>query len=281
MAIPNLKDKKVLITGAASGIGYQIALAFAKEGAFLIATDIQEAALEELKQAVSGTASGCITALLDVTDDAAWQALADSLATDGNSPDVLVNNAGIAYIGEFMDVTADMWRRTFEINVMAVMVGTRTFLPAMKASGTPKHIVNLSSVVSKCPIPALGAYSSSKAAVASMNDILTMELNDTLVGVSSIQPGFVSTPMLQNRSAFNGMSDARVEQLAKYYADNGCGPDVIAKDVVAAVKDGTYEVLTGPGAKSLAFMSRIFSKKAFQKKVLKLAYEVGYLVKGK
>ena len=151
MSFPNLKDKYVLITGAASGIGYELVLAFAREGCSVIATDIQETALEAVKNEAESLGVSCLTYRLDVTDRDAWLALADRLTANGQTPDVLVNNAGIAYIAGLMETTPQMLDRTLDINVKGVIYGCQAFIPAMRASDTPKQIVNVASAASKAP----------------------------------------------------------------------------------------------------------------------------------
>src|SRR5579864_8272500 len=140
MAVPTLKGKQVLVTGTSSGIGYETALAFARRGADLILVDINAPALEMAAQAAREHGVKCLTWKTDVSDSQAMGDLADAVHEAVGALDVLVNNAGIAFLGAFLETPEQAWRRILDINVMGVVRGCNAFLPQMLKADGPRHI---------------------------------------------------------------------------------------------------------------------------------------------
>ena len=278
MSFPNLKDKYVLITGAASGIGYEMVLAFAREGCSVIATDIQEAALEVVKKEAESLGVSCFTHRLDVTDRDAWLALAERLCADNQTPDVLINNAGIAYIASLTETSSQMLDRTLDINVKGVVYGCQAFIPFMKDNNTAKQIVNVASAASKAPMPNMSVYAASKFAVEGLTDVIAMELNDTRISVLCAHPGIIDTPIVKNRAMMGAsISDEQIERLQNHYSSKGCHPGVVAQDIVKAVKKGDAAVLTGPSAFTGGVLSRLLPKRLLRRAIVKMAPGFGYL----
>jgi NAD(P)-dependent dehydrogenase (short-subunit alcohol dehydrogenase family) len=278
MSFPDLKDKTALITGAASGIGYEMVLAFAREGCSVIATDIQETALETVKKEAESLGVSCFTHRLDVTDRDAWLALAEKLAADNQTPDVLINNAGIAYFANLMETSSQMLDRTLDINIKGVVYGCQAFIPFMKDCNTAKQIVNVASAASKAPMPNMSAYAASKFAVEGLTDVIAMELNDTRIGVLCAHPGVIDTPIVKNRAMIGAsISDEQIERLQNHYSSKGCHPSVVARDIVRAVKKGDAAVLTGPSAFTGGLLSRLLPKRLLRNQIVKMAPRLGYL----
>ncbi|MDF3983181.1 SDR family oxidoreductase [Luteibacter sp. PPL201] len=186
-----LAGKRALVTAAGAGIGRATALAFAAEGASVIATDIDEAALASL---VHENAS--ITAhRLDVTDAAQIQAV---VAAAGDV-DVLFNCAGYVHAGTLLDTDDAGWRRSFAINVDSMFHTCRAVLPGMLARGKGS-IVNMSSVASSLKgVPNRFAYSTTKAAVIGLTRSIAADYVARGVRCNAICPGTVKTPSLGDR----------------------------------------------------------------------------------
>jgi len=278
MAFDSLRDKRVLITGAGSGIGYEIALAFARAGCRIIATDIQQQALEALQQQLESQGADCTIHLLDVTDQAAWTALAEKLATATQVPDILVNNAGIAYMAGILETSPEMLDRTLAINIKGVVYGCQAFIPLMKDSDTPKQIVNIASTASKTPAPNMSAYAASKFAVEGLSDVIAMELHYTKIKVLCVHPGVIDTAIVKNRNMIGvTFSDEQISKLQHYFTSKGCHPSVVAADIVGAVKKGQAALHTGPRALSGGLMSRLLPKRLLRGLIVKVAPKLGYL----
>lgn len=276
MAAKEFSGKTVFITGAGSGIGFEAALAFAKRGADIIATDIKLAGLDELKPQVEALGVQCLARILDVRDENAWATLATELVSQGKTPDIVVNNANLDYIKSFEDTTAANWRMTLDVNVLGVVFGCRTFLDFWKQHQTAAHLVNISSMAAYAPLPNMAAYAASKFAVEGFSSALAMELDDSDIAVTCVHPGLIDTPIVHNPEMF-GLKTEQLKKLQKHYSDKGVHPRVVAEDIVKGVLNKSGTVRSGKDTLGLALMKRILPRKAFQKIIIKAAREIGYL----
>ncbi len=275
MAIPDLQGKYVLVTGAASGIGRATALAFSAQGAHLFVCDVDADGLESLRAAIAGAGRTCIAQLADVADPAAMQQLADAVHAVTPALDVLVNNAGIAFLGAFGDTPLPVWSRMLQVNLMGVVHGCQCFLPQMRAARGARHVLNVASLAAVAPAPNMSAYAASKAAVMGLCDALALELAGSGVRISAVCPGVVDTAITQGaRSA--SMPDGQVERLRAYYKKHGGPPEVVAAAIVAAVRRGHDLVLAGPYAKPMYHLKRL-SRALVRKLTLADAPNSGYL----
>lgn len=277
MSAKEFSGKIVFITGAGSGIGFEAALAFGKRGADIIATDIALAGLEELKPQVEALGVQCMVHILDVRDESAWVILASELDSQGKTPDIVVNNAGLGYIKPFEATTASDWRMTLDVNVLGVVFGCRSFLDTWKQRETAAHLVNLSSMAAYAPLPNMAAYAASKFAVEGFSSSLAMELDGTDIEVTCVHPGLIDTPIVHNPAMF-GLEAEQLEKLQKHYRDEGVHPRVVAEDIVTGVLNKSGTVRSGKDTLGIALMKRILPRKAFQKVIIKAAREIGYLL---
>jgi len=193
-----LKDMTCLVTAAGQGIGRASALAMRREGARVIATDVNEAALAEL------AGHGLETAVLDVRDPAAIVALRDRVG----GVDVLFNCAGFVDHGTLMDCDEEKWAFSFDLNVTAMYRMMRAFLPGMIAKGGGS-IVNMASVVSSIvAAPNRFVYAATKAAVIGMTKSVAADFVTQGVRVNAICPGTVDSPSLHDRMRAQGDYEA-------------------------------------------------------------------------
>jgi len=185
-----LEGKKALITAAAQGIGRASALAFAREGAQVVATDVNEARLREL----AGT-PGIAIRRLDVTDKAAIEAC----AAEVGAVDVLFNCAGYVDGGTILECDDKAWDFSNDLNVRAMFWMTRAFLPAMIANGGGS-VVNMSSVASSVKgVVNRFVYGTTKAAVIGMTKSVAADFIKQNIRCNAICPGTVQTPSLDDR----------------------------------------------------------------------------------
>ncbi|HEX7801598.1 MAG TPA: SDR family oxidoreductase [Pseudoxanthomonas sp.] len=191
-----LQGKRCLITAAGAGIGRASALACAREGAQVLATDIDAQALASLS-AESGSIE---TRLLDVT----VQEDIDAFVSGQDAFDVLFNCAGYVHQGSILDCDPQAWRRSFAINVDAMYSLCRAVLPGMLAQGRGS-IVNMSSVASSIKgVPNRFAYSTTKAAVIGLTKAIAADFVTRGVRCNAICPGTIKTPSLAVRVAALG-----------------------------------------------------------------------------
>jgi NAD(P)-dependent dehydrogenase (short-subunit alcohol dehydrogenase family) len=196
-----LKDKVCVVTAAGQGIGAATAEAFAREGATVWATDIDEGKLRPLS-----AQSGIEARKLDVLDKAAIAALANEVGT----ADVLFNCAGFVHHGSVLDATDEQWQRGFNLNVRSMFWTIQAFLPGMLAKGGGS-IINMSSAASSVKGAALRfVYGSTKAAVIGLTKSVAVDYVKQGVRCNAICPGTVQTPSLDERIAgLGGGADAR------------------------------------------------------------------------
>ncbi len=277
MAILNLQDKRVLITGAGSGIGRAAAIAFAKRGARIIATDIQFAPLESLKQEVEALGVCCVIHAVDVSNETAMKELAAQVHGKISAVDVLVNNAGIAYLGLFLESDLEHWPRVINVNLMGVVHGCRYFIPQMIAAGGVRHVLNVASSAGNYPAPSMAAYAASKYAVAGFSEVLKMELADTQIGITTVCPGVINTAIVTTGAGVApSVPASQIAKLQAYYLANGCTPEVVAEAMVRAVQKGQDICLTGPGAALVYHLKRL-SLKLVRTATIFSAKKIGYL----
>jgi short-subunit dehydrogenase len=196
--VQTIQGKRVLVTGAASGIGKAIAQRFARDGAHMILLDLNEAALGEAARAMAGAAS-VSTYRADVTDTAGLHAVRDCIHADGGPIDVLVNNAGIVFGGPFLDVPLEKHTLTFRVNVEGLVAMTHIFLPDL--IGRPDaHLVNIASASGYLGLPYGTTYAASKWAVIGFSESIRLELEQQgrrHVHVTAMCPSYVSTGLFE------------------------------------------------------------------------------------
>ncbi len=198
-----LQGKTAFVTAAAQGIGRATALAFAREGARVVATDINADLLATLAQEC-----GCQTRLLDVTDPAAILAVAAEVGT----VDVLFNGAGFVHAGTVLDCTEDEWSFAFELNVRSQYRLIRAFLPGMLEHGAGS-IVNMASVAGSIKgAPNRFVYGTSKAAVIGLTKSVAADFVTRGVRCNAICPGTIESPSLRDRIASQAQAGGQTLQ---------------------------------------------------------------------
>lgn len=224
-----LAGKTAFVTAAAQGIGRATALAFAREGAKVVATDVNEAKLAEI-----GKIAGIRAARLDVLDDAAVA----RAAAEAGSVDILFNCAGWVANGSILDASVQDWDRSFALNARSMFVTIRAFLPAMLAKGGGS-IVNVASIASSVRgIANRCAYGSSKAAVIGLTKSVAADYVAKGVRCNAIAPGTVQTPSLDDRiSAFDDPVAARKAFVARQPMGRLGNPEEIAQAAVYLASD--------------------------------------------
>jgi NAD(P)-dependent dehydrogenase (short-subunit alcohol dehydrogenase family) len=192
-----LAGKTIIVTGGARGIGLSIAKSVASEGAIVIVVDIQEEEVRDACIQLEAAGYRAESTALDVRNEAAFTALADSVLTKHGQIDGLVNNAGINVKYSPLDMPSAEWDRCLDVNLRGAWNGCRAVLPHMiaKRSGS---IVNMASVHGHQIIPGSFPYPVSKAGLLGMTRALGVEYAQFGVRVNSISPGYVETPLLDS-----------------------------------------------------------------------------------
>lgn len=195
-----LDGKVAFLTAAGAGIGKATALAFAREGARVVATDRDVKALAALTEELAAISPGHQTFTLDVLDHDALQSAANN-HTDIN---VLFNCAGWVHEGSLANTSVGDWQKSFDLNVTPMFVLTRAFLPYFLRNGGAS-VINVASLASSLKgIPNRLAYTASKAAVIGMSKSIAMDYIKNGIRVNTICPGTVDSPSLHSRAASTG-----------------------------------------------------------------------------
>ena len=187
-----MKDKRVLITGGAAGIGLCLAREFAMAGSRLVITDINEVALEKAKAELLAMGASVLARRVDVADKQQVDDLAAEVAKELGGLDVLVNNAGVGHSGELVETSLDDWHRLVNVNFFGPLHHVYAFLPDMIRAGSG-CIVNVSSGQAFFRMPTWGAYACVKLALGAFSEILGHELRKFGVGVTTVYPFMVDT----------------------------------------------------------------------------------------
>lgn len=195
----HIRDKTVVITGAARGIGYATAQALLARGARVVIGDRD---IDVLENAVAGISSlGQVSGHpLDVTDKESFAAFLDKARADGGGHiDVLINNAGVMPVGHFLDQSAQAIRSSIEVNVYGVLTGCQLVLPEMvkRRSG---HIVNIASMAGIVAVPGQVVYAGTKFAVVGLSSALADEFAPHGVKVTAVLPTFTNTELIAGTS---------------------------------------------------------------------------------
>jgi len=207
-----LAGKSCIVTGGARGLGRAIAEIFINEGALVLITDIDEAVGTQVAAEI-----GAQFAAQDVTEEERWPEIIKACRNMSGGFDVLVNNAGLAGIGDGVspeDTSLRSWQRTFGVNVEGVFLGCRAAIPVMRETGGGS-IINMSSVAAMTPTPFLTAYGASKAAVAHLSTSVALHGAPDKIRCNSVHPGQVQTDMhndlIADAAAMAGAPVAAVE----------------------------------------------------------------------
>ncbi|MFE7718757.1 SDR family oxidoreductase [Nocardia rhizosphaerihabitans] len=242
-------DKLVVITGGGSGIGRETALAFARLGAEVVISDVNENAAKETAELIAAENGVAHSYSLDVSDGDAVREHADAVIAAHGVPDILINNAGVGQAGSFLDTPSEEFDRVLRINLGGVVNGCRAFGAAMAERGLGGHIVNLSSMAAYSPQRDMAAYATSKSAVFMFSDCLRAELADRGISVSTVCPGIVHTNIVAT-TRISGVSAeeeaAAQRKFDKLYERRGYTPDKVAAQIVKAVRSGREIVPVTP-----------------------------------
>ena len=234
-------DTLVSVTGAGSGIGRATALAFAREGAEVVVSDIDEASAKDTAARIGARGGVAYAYALDVSDADAVERFVERVCAEHGVPDIVVNNAGVGQAGAFLDTPREQYDRVLDINFGGVVNGCRSFAQRMVDRGTGGHIVNVASMAAYSPVQSMNAYATSKAAVYMFSDCLRAELDSAGIGVTTVCPGVIDTNIVHTTrfdvpAGRQDQVEARRAQLERAFSARRYGPDKVAKAIVSAVR---------------------------------------------
>lgn len=226
----SLDGKRVLVTGAASGLGAALAKAFRARGGRVALCDLAP---------TLDVPMGCDYVRLDVTRDADWNRAVDWVGDAWGGLDILVNNAGIATGGRIDVATMDEWHRAIEVNLLGAVRGCRSFVPTMKSqrAGT---IVNVASLAGLVHPPAMSSYTATKAGVVALSETLRHELHPWGIDVAVVCPGFFRTNLADSVASEDPLTASLTSGLINR---STLSADDIAREVLVGIDAGEHVIL--------------------------------------
>src|SRR5256885_8690552 len=255
----DLRGKVVAVTGAASGLGRAMALAFAGEGMHLALADVDDKALSGVHDELRAKGARVTSERIDVANALEVEKFAEKSVAALGAVHVVCNNAGVSPLGAAWENSADEWRWILGVNLWGVINGVRSFTPRLIGQGEG-HIVNTASVAGIISPPGSAAYNVTKHAVIALSETLYHDLRErnSSVGVSVLCPAYVPTGIAdseRNRPAGIEPSSktketiAREAMLRKAVSSGRLSADDVARAVVQAVKGDRFYLLPHPPIK--------------------------------
>lgn len=259
------ENKTCVITGAAGGIGRELALGLARCGANLALSDINEKQLAETQRDAMDFGAQVHTSYLDVADHASIYAYAESVEDRFGDVHQLYNNAGISGMGELADMSVELIQRVVDINLLGVLHGSRAFLPRLINSGEGK-LVNISSLNGFAGMPGLPIYCATKFGVRGLTEALRADalLHDAPIQIVCVHPGGIKTNIARaNAGQLSDLSPEvralRLRQLDLYENRLLTYPaDKAAHDILNGVARGKNRIVITHQAKILDKLTRLF-----------------------
>ena len=237
---------RVLITGAASGLGRALALAWARRGARLVIADLNaERGAESVSLCLAAGATDAVYRHLDVTQEADFASATAWVDAQWSGLDVVVNNAGVAGGGRFDGITEADWEWMLDINLLGVVRGCRAFTPLFKRQEAGQF-VNIASMAGLLNPPAMSNYNVAKAGVIALSESLVAELEPWNIRTLVVCPSYFQTNL---NESLRTRDDAMKSALPKLLASSELSADDIAEGIVDAVARGESVFLPHPKAR--------------------------------
>ena len=257
-----LEGRTAVVTGAASGIGLELARRFGAAGMNVVLGDVERPALDAAESSLRETGCEVIAEEIDVREIDDVRRLEAAARDRFGNVHVLCNNAGVGAGGPVADPdNLEAWRWTIDINLWGVIYGCKVFLPAMIEHGEPCHVVNTASMAGLGSAPMMGAYNISKYGVVALSETLTreMQMMQTAVGVSVLCPAFVATGIASSdrnmpadvAATLPDRADRStgLQSVVASLVANGIDPAIVGDAVLDAILNDRFWILTHDDAK--------------------------------
>lgn len=253
-----LKDRRVLVTGAADGIGRAVARAFAAEGAKLLLVDIDGDGLGRVEKELQEKGVTCRGYRADVSDFDSVQDLVSGVGSEFGGVDILLNVAGVVAAADIADMKIEDWRWLLGVNLWGPIHMISGFVPGMieRKFG---HVVNIASAGGLFSLSMLGGYCTTKFALVGLSEALYQELAENNVGVTTVCPGFTRTN-IADKAVTRRFSYEKVTGLADRFMSlpGSLSTEKTAEYIVNAVKKEKRIIVTTVPAKIFVFINRLF-----------------------
>jgi NAD(P)-dependent dehydrogenase (short-subunit alcohol dehydrogenase family) len=255
--------KTVFISGAGSGLGAALAKRYASLGAKVIVADLNADRAQETLASLSGSGHSAIQ--IDVASATDWERALDHVQASYTGLDVLINNAGIASSGNFLDTTQAEWDRVIAINLTSIQLGCKSFLPMLlKKRGS--LVINTASFAGLAGAPDTGVYGVTKAAVVAYSEILRGQVFAHGLHVACLCPSFFKTNLLESFAPGHDRMRKAANQLMEQSQLNA---DDVARFAISEAEKGVFLLLPHPDTRTKWRLKR-FLPELYFKKMLKM-----------
>ena len=240
------ENKVVWITGASSGIGEALAVAFAAQGARLVLSARREEELNRVKDSLGLATDRVLVLPMDVTDFESLAAKTQAVVAAFGQIDIMVHNAGVSQRARVEDTDLSVYQKLMDVNFFSIVALTKAVLPIMKKQKSG-HFVMISSVAGKVGTIKRSGYNAAKHALIGFSDSLRAEVYDDNMFVTVVCPGYIKTNISVNALQGDGSPQNKIDlDFAK-----GLEPELLAKKVLNAIRNKTNELVVA-GAKETA-----------------------------
>lgn len=246
----SLKNRVVVITGASAGIGRAMALAFAREGAHVVIAARRADKLSQVQAEVETLGAKCLSLVTDVSESGQIDHLLDATLETFGQVDIWINNAGYGLSATVETTTADEMEKIWRVNYMGAFYGTRAALRQMRRQERG-HIMNVSSMAARFPLPLGGAYTATKYAMNGLTETLALELEGSGINASVIMPGVTETE-------FVTAMEKKLPDVQARWTGPVASAESVAKRIVACAKRPRPVVYFLPGGRLTLALCDLF-----------------------
>ncbi len=267
--------KTAVISGGAQGIGLSIAKALGEQNMNIVLADIDQENLQKAASELQAAGVSVLTVVLDVADEAQWQAVGQQTLERFGKVHMVVNNAGVGGdSGSIESQNKKGWQWVLDVNLMGVVYGAKAIVPLIKQHGEGGWVINVASMAGMIGVPYSGAYTATKAAVVALSESWAGELERKGIKVSVLCPAFVQTriydsernrPEQYQTDDWDVTSESSFSKRAKDMVENGIEVSIIGKRVVEALNAGELYIFTHPNYRSVVQQQAAVIDKAFQR----------------
>jgi len=272
----DLKGKVVVITGAALGMGRELAVKLSRQGCIVAISDINKDELEKTASLIKNQGGIVSTHILDVSNKDDVFAFADKVIEIHRKVDILINNAGVIMVSPLKELTMEDFEWVLNINLWGVIHCSLAFIPHLKKQAD-SNLVNISSTYGLIGIPLHIPYCTSKFAVKGFSESLKLELFDTSISVSCVYPNLIKTS-ISSSGRYNGMEkylnidelQAKFYDLFKTMEPGECAEVIIKK----AIRKNKARVLVGKQLATIEFLGRVLAGSYHKLIIKQMAYKL-------
>jgi NAD(P)-dependent dehydrogenase (short-subunit alcohol dehydrogenase family) len=266
--------KRVVITGAGSGLGRALALEFAKRNWNVAIAEIDDKRAKETAEMVKKEGGIPLTIHCDVTKPQDLDDVLKKVLKEWKGVDILINNAGVASAGWFEKIPLEKWDWIIGLNTKSIIHGCRTFIKYFKETHSGGYIVNVASNAGIASLPEMVSYNATKAATISISETLKIELAKINVGVSVVCPTFFKTNLMDQ---FTSPDQRQVDLANTFFGNAKTTSEKVACHTIRSIEKNRFYVITQKDGRNMWRMKRWFPELYF--KVLSIFYRTGFYEK--